>query len=292
MNRGFLMFAAGNKKYGKMAAALAATIKVRENIPIALLWHGSVIKTLSEAELKLFDQLIELDDKYVYNKDGTFNPIKARLYFYELTPFDETLAIDVDNVWLKKKPSEVFDELAEHNFSIQNVGHTTTGDQYYSVWAKIDEVINAYGIDGKRFYRTYGEWIYWKRSAEAKKVFSAAKKIFNTKPKANVKAFIGQAITDELSFSIAIAQTEVHPHKEKYLPTTYFDVTSKGFHRYDAPYKLAEKYYTISMGGSTNPPTMISNYNIVAGSAYRKLGLKNPFHWEQKRTFLKERKIA
>ncbi len=174
-----------------MAAAFAATVKAREkDMPIAILHHGSALSSLSPKELDLFDLTIWLSDKHVTNKDGSFNPIKARLYFYDLTPFEETLAIDVDNAWLRKKsPTMVFDELADVNFTIQNAGHTVCDEnasQYYSVWAEIQSVIEGYSIKDRKFYRTYGEWIYFKKSPEAKKLFAAAKKAFNQKPKADV----------------------------------------------------------------------------------------------------------
>lgn len=298
MNKGILLLACGHGNYGRMAAALAASIKAIENIPIALLWHGNGIKYLSDQEKGLFDKLIELEDKYVHNKDGSFNPIKARLFYYELTPFKETLAVDVDNVWLnRKKPSDVFNELSDVSFSIQNAGHTVCddkADQHYSVWANIHDVISAYDLQGKKFYRTYGEWIYFKKDPAAKKLFFTAKKIFLSKPKAEMRIenFIGQSITDELAFSIAMAQTEIYPHKDDYHPTTYYHVTSLAKNRFAQPYQLAEKYYTISMGGSVNAQYTIRNYNILVTAAYQKLKLQKPFQWVQKRSFLEERKTA
>ncbi len=290
------MFVAGNSNYCKMAAALAATIKVMEDFPIALLYNGKALNSLTDQEQKLFDQLIEIDDSYVHNTDGSFNPIKARLYFYELTPFTETLCIDVDNAWLnRKKPSDVFTELADINFTIQNAGYTLCddkADQYYSVWAEIQDVMKGYKIEGKRFYKTFGEWIFFKKSPEAKKFFSTAKRIFMSKPKCEIKGFIGQAIPDELAFTIAMAQTEIYPHKDSYHPTTYFHIVSRGQMRYHNVWMLADKYYTISMGGSANPAETIKNYNILVTAAYQKLMLQKPFVWKQKKSFLVERKIA
>jgi hypothetical protein len=296
IQRGIVCFAVGDFRYGKMAAALAASIKQYEQIPIAIMWHGNALKTLDEQEMKLFDQLIPLSDSHIYNKDGSFNPIKARLYFYDLTPFEETLCIDADNVWLnRKKPSEAFNELSHTPFTIQNAGHTlcdAKADQRYSVWADLKTAIDGYCIHGRKFYRTYGEWIYFKKSPEAKKLFSTAKKIFLAKPKAIVKPFIGQEITDELAFSIAMAQTEIYPHHDNYHPTTYYHINSRGLLRYAQPYELANKYYTISMGGATNPPYITRNYNLMVEVSYRNMGLQNPFIWKEKRKFLEERKLA
>ncbi len=44
------------------------------------------------------------------------------------------------------------------------------------------------------------------------------------------------------------------------------------------------------MGGSSNPEYTVRNYNIVVQAAYRKLGLVNPFKWQQKKIFIAARK--
>src|SRR4051812_16424795 len=160
IHRGVVCFATGHPHYGKMAAALAASIKQYEQMPVALMWHGNALTALDENEMKLFDILIPLSDNHVHNKDGSFNPIKARLYFYDLTPFEETLCIDADNVWLnRKKPSEAFNELSHTPFTMQNAGYTlcdSEANQRYSVWGNIQSIISGYDIAGRKFYRTYG----------------------------------------------------------------------------------------------------------------------------------------
>jgi hypothetical protein len=296
IKRGILLFAVGHYFYGKMAAALAATIKVSEDIPICLLYHGGVLSELTEQEKALFTKIIEIDDEFVHNKDGSFNPIKARMHFYELTPFQETLCLDVDNAWLNmRKPSEVFAELANVSFTIQNAGYTTCdgkADQYFSVWSNIHETIKSYGIQNKKFYKVFGEWIYFKRDPTARKIYTTARRIFSTKPKIKMPGFIGQEVPDELAFTIAMAQTEIYPHKDSYHPTTYFHIVSRAKMRYAHVWDLADKYYTISMGGSVNPEFTIKNYNVLVAAAYQKLGLQNPFTWKQKKNFLLERKTA
>ncbi len=292
MKQGILMIACGHAYYGKMAAALAASIKVREDFPICLLHSGKALSHLNPEELALFDITEQLDEKYYLNADGTFNPLKARMHIYKLSPFAETLSIDVDNVWLQKKPSEVFSELKEIDFTIQNSGYTLcneNADKKMSVWADINEVIESYNLNGKKFYQTFGEWIYFKKSAAAKKLFTSALKIFNTTPKIKVASFIGQQIPDELAFSIAMAQTEIYPHIDKYLPTTYYDVTSLGKMRNAHIYELAKKYIAISLGSTLNPRNIVSAYNTLVIVAYKKLGLKNPYKWKNKTAFLTER---
>jgi hypothetical protein len=293
MKKGILLMASGHSYYGKMAAALAASIRCVSDIQIALFYHGNALEYLSKAEMGLFNQVSQLEDKYVLNSDGSFNPVKARMYMYELSPFEQTLSVGVDNIWLKKKPEQVFEELKDVSFTIQNGGFSQldeNADKLFSVWADIHEVAEAYGIKGKKFYQTYGEWIYSKKDATAKKIFNAARKIFLQKPKTEIHDFIGQSIPDELAFSIAMAQTEIYPHTDNYLPTTYRDINSKGKHRFAPVYKLTGQYFTISMGGNRNPSTTVTNYNLLTSAAYQTLGLQQPHKWKTKRSFLPERK--
>lgn len=292
MKQGIILIACGHPYYGKMAAAVAASIKAVENVSICLLHHGKAVSYLDEKELALFDIKEILSDDLVSNADGSFNPLKARMHMYDLTPFEETLMLDVDNIWLKKKPSEVFESLKEVSFTIQNTGYTlcdAKADEQYSVWADINDIIKAYKLQGKKFYQTLGEWIYFKKDNKAKKLFTAALKIFNAKPKIKVHSFIGQTVPDELAFSIAMALTDIYPHADKYLPTTFFDINSLAQNRFSHIYQLTDKYFTISLGSNRNPVNTVTMYNTLSAAAYQKLGLQNPYKWKSKKTFLPER---
>lgn len=295
MSKGIILLALGHPNYARMAAALAASIRMKDDsIPIALLHDGDVVRYLKREERDLFAMDICIESYYYTNEDGSFNPLKARIHYYELSPFTKTLSIDVDNIWLqKKKVSDVFNELDGVPFTIQNAGYQTCDeniDPGMSVWAPIQGIINAYGLSGKRWYKTYGDWLYFEKSNAAKKLMGRAKKIFMSPPKADVCGFIGQTIPDELAYSIAIAQTEVHPHKDDYHATSYYHVTSLKRHRLLHPYQLGELYFTLSMGGSTTPIELSKTYNTISSAAYQAMGLQHPYKWQDKRNFLQVRK--
>jgi hypothetical protein len=289
MSKGIYMLALGHPNYGKMAAALAATMKFADKqIKIAVFYNDNALGKLSNAELNLFDEKIELGAHYYTNVDGSFNPIKARLYAYDQTPFDETLCIDVDNLWISKiTPTEVMEGLSANSFTIANNGHTIADEKAnkkFSPWAKIADVIKAYDIKGKRFYDTSGEWFYFKKDETAKSFFEVAQNIFNTPPTIKVSKFIGQAIPDELAFAIAIAQTELYPHENYYRPTSW-NVKQT----YMALCDLRKLCYSLCMGGSSNNQHLIKNYNRWCAHVYKNLDLQNPFTWKQKKHFIPER---
>ncbi len=293
INKGIILLAAGHPYYGKMAAALAASIKAVEDFPITLFWHGKALNHLSIEETALFS-LEELPDEYVFNSDGSFNPLKARMYFDKLSPYDSTLSIDVDNIWItRQKPADIFDELKDVSFTIQNAGFIDCeerADHRMSVWADINSTIKAYNLTGKRFYKTFGEWIFFKKDKSSSKLFNAARKVFLSKPLVKAKEFIGQVIPDELAFTIAMAQTEIYPHEDNYFPTTYYHLVSLGLHRHMAIHELAKKYVTLSMGGSLPKFPLIEKYNIMASASYKKLQMTSiPYKYKSKRSFLPER---
>jgi hypothetical protein len=217
-------------------------------------------------------------------------PLKQGLYAYDQTPFEETLCIDVDNIWISKTtPTAVMESLADSSFSIANNGYviaSETAEKKFSPWANLQQVMHAYNIEGKRFYNTSGEWFYFKKDEKSNEFFKVAQDVFNTKPTIKVSTFIGQQIPDELAFSIAIAQTEMYPHENYYRPSSW-----------NIPYKkipffmLRQKCFTLCMGGSKNSLDIVKHYNFWSKQVYQQIGINNPYLWQQKHSFIPERKI-
>jgi hypothetical protein len=292
MEKGIVILAVGHTNYGKMAAALAASIKAVQDFPITLLWEGEAISKLSDVERNLFS-LIKLPYELTHNEDDSLNALKARMHAYSLSPYDSTLFLDVDNLWISNlKPSDVFKELKDVSFTIQNAGYVDCIENikpHFSVWAELPDVIKAYNIEGKKFYRLFGEFIYFKKDEVAKKLFDQALEVFNSKPDIKVTEFIGQKIPDELAFSIAMAKTGIYPHKDNYYPTSYYFTVSLRKDTFKAIYELSKKYLLMSMGGSSSPKPLVEKYNSKIKLVYKELGLSNPYQWINKKNYIKTR---
>jgi hypothetical protein len=87
MNKGIYMLALGYPNYGKMAAVLAASMRlIDKQIKIAVLSDCTAMSSLSKEELDLFDHTISLERFYFENEDGSFNPIKARIICVRSNP--------------------------------------------------------------------------------------------------------------------------------------------------------------------------------------------------------------
>lgn len=286
MKQGILIIAVGHPYYGKMAAALAATIRVvHKTIPIHLAYSESAIKYLSKDELALFNSIAIIPNAYYETKRG-LQYIRTKMFMYDLSPFEQTLFLDCDLLWLKKKVSDLFAELDGYQISFQNYGFADLSKDVpadFNMWVDVNEVKKAYSLMEGRYYQIHSEVFYFEKGTIAKKYFKVALKIYdNLKVKA--KIFAG-ALPDELPFTIASAQLEVYPHKDDFIPSYW---TKLGGHKH--VYQLSNEYFLISMAGTNSASSSIEIYNVLTSAAYQKLGLQQPYKWKNKKSFLRERK--
>lgn len=272
--RGILLIGLGHENYSHMAEVLAASIKVNDpDISITVVSNANLINP------ELFNQIIVSDPK-LYNGDKK-EFIKAKLHIFELTPYDETIFLDVDQIILPgKKLSTVFDEMKDIDFTMSNTGKSTM-----SIWADIKEVNKIYGPG--EFWNFHSEFIYFKKTPAVKTYFETAIKIYNSNKIKSAHKFAGGSMADELAFQCASIVTGLYPHIENWLPNFWFDRNHKEIFKY--PYQLAEKYTAYSIGGNTLPEIVRTNYNNLAKHYFAILKLQNPYQAIAKNRFLPER---
>lgn len=292
MTKGIIILALGHPYYGKMAAALAASIRcMNETVSITLLTNAEALGHIDEGEKRLFNSIEQLNPDYYTTSSGQFSPLKARVYLDKLSPYDRTLSLDADNLWIQgNDPEKVIDDLAGKTFTVANAGYTITdenADPDMCQWGEIQTVIQAYGIQHRKYYKIYAEWFYFERNPISRQFFLTARNVFNEPPKCATIKFIGQPITEELAFCIAMARHSLYPHKEPYFPTFWYyrEPDKSGA----MPYELKNDYFAYSLGGNRTPDWHVNIYNNLAAYAYQKLGLRNPYRWKNKRDFIPER---
>lgn len=274
--KGILLLALGNSAYGRMAAVLAATIKATGTaIPIHLAYTESAIRYLTDNEKALFDSMAIIPEKY-YTWNGQAKWIMAKVFMYQLSPFEHTLYLDCDIVWLKKLPDEIFT-----NFAATDLTYANSGVQASSMWADTEEIKAAYNVD--KVLGIHSEFMCFKKNKTVKHFFSVAQDTYKHL-KIDHTTFAG-AIPDELPIMIAAELTGMMPHQQPYFPVFWYKRDKKMLHSY----QIAKDYYGISMGGNYNMQDEITMYNNLAAAAYYKLGLKFPYQWKQKKYFLAER---
>jgi hypothetical protein len=292
MEKGIVIIALGHPNYGRMAAVLAATIRcMNTQLPVALLTNGAGVRHLNEQERKLFSHVIELDPLYYTASDGTFSPLMPRVYLDIISPFDRTLSLDGDQVWIQgNDPQKVIDDLRGKVFTVCNNGFTITdenADQDKSQWGDIQQIASAYRIQHRKFYKIYAEWFYFEKNEFSQALFNTARDVFTRPPKCPTIRFAGQPVTEELAFCIAMATHSIYPHQEPYFPTFWYYREAEKSSLF--PFELKQDYFTYSLGGNFTPIFNVSVYNKQAAYAYQKLGLRFPYVWKHKKEFIPER---
>lgn len=274
-NRGILLLAIGSFEYLSMAENLAMSIKdVEPDIKIALAHN------YNEVNSKWFDKFIKVPKK-AYTTKGTTEFIKAKTYIYDLSPFDNTLFLDVDMVWLfKKKPSELMSEVNGCNWTMSN-----TGKADYSVWADINEIKATY--PDTDMWNYHSECIYFQKNETTKQYFDKTKELFDN-PTINTNMFAGARLSDEIAFQLASIETNQYPHKENWLPIYWYARARNEM--YMMPYQLTNKYYAYSIGGNQTPTTVKKNFTDISKYHSDKSKSGKIYNIRDKRLFIKERK--
>lgn len=281
MTKGFIIYALGHKNYYRMAETLAASLLVNNaNVKVALLCdapekllHGHLFNKVIPLDVSQFEE----NDKLVFNR--------ATIAMYEHSPYDETIKLDADMIWLNgRNPMQLFEMLAGYEVMFSNRGHGWGKGN--SVWATEADLKAAYGFtDADKLYKIYGEFVYFRRCQKARKFFSLVKKAFY-QPKVRCAEFSNGTFTDELAYQIACIQMGIEL-KENYTPI--FN-TFLGYNQFRYGYELAKSgYYGYSIGGNVTPPWIAIQYNNLAKHYYYQLGLQNPYQVRDKRSFLPER---
>lgn len=276
MTKGILMIALGHQQYKLMAYTLAASIRANDpDLKICL----ATDKPVESRFAFLFDTVKIIPEKmYTVAKKKEY--IRAKLCGYELSPYDATIFLDVDQVLLNgKKISQLFDQLADVELTISNTGTATS-----SVWVDLAEIKEKYGDEP--FWNYHSEVMYFVKSDTAKSFFKKAREIYDKSDLKTVTRFAGGRMADELALQIASILTGVYPHKENWIPNFWYVRHPKLSGKY--PYQL-DGFITYSIGGAKIPHHVRMNYNNLAALYSQKMKLQNSFKAKDKRSFLPER---
>ncbi len=292
MSKGVLIIAGGHANYGRMAFNLAMSIKQNDDtIPIALAHNGSSITKLYGNMIDVFDQLIQIPTEYYKNglKDDWF---KCKTFMYDLSPFEQTVVMDADTLWLpKSKISSVFNELKKVKYTMANRDFLEMKDapfkENYSMWCNVHEVKAAFRCkDTDKYYSIHSEFVYFTKCESNKKFFDKAKEIFN-EPRITPRQF-ATSIPDEYAFAVAQMLTKTYPHKTPYLPG-YWHVAEKHNKIKDGDMYRLYKY--ISIGGVEIPKPGEELYNRLSRIYAQKYGATDYYKYVEKRKWLEERKL-
>ncbi len=285
MSRGVIIIAAGHSYYGNYAAQACRSIKaVDKSIKVALLLAEGAMAHVGSNP---FDQTITIPKEY-YTTNGLNDFLKAKTFIYELSPFDETIYVDADIIWLpQKKVSDLFEQLKEVDFTMSNRGKEPIGKALpgFIHWANPKDLIAEYKFkETDPLYNLGSEFIYFKKNKQVKKLFREAQKVYENPPSFAYKKF-AYSLPDELPFEIAMIKIGIYPHAAPFIPFYW-----EQFERKSTPiYEIYKGFYAYSMGGNTNIGQMANIYNNLAQHYNSQFGINGCFPAKNKKEWLPER---
>jgi hypothetical protein len=316
-SRGILLIALGAPEYGWMAANLAASIRYGDkDVPIHLVWSDRSISQLSDAHKKLFTSMAECPAEY-YTRRSTVNSqqstataqstvngqqstgqpspvprppsleyIKAKTHLYDLTPFDETLFLDVDMYILPHvRISNIINSLSEKcDYTIKNRG-CPPAKGAYAFWFDLDEAKDHFKTKNK-FYQSQSEFVFFKKTDIMQLFFDEVRNIFDHPPIPSVD-FRG-GVSDEYAFNLAMAANGIYPHEDNYIPVYWPFLEG----RHDWNKVIVQKYIGFSLGGENIPEWLNSKVNAYKQLYRQSLKLPHLFNVPPKRRWNVKRRVG
>lgn len=239
--------------YGKWAANLAASIRYNSGIPICLLHDKEAVSHFTGGCYSLFTELKEIPKEF-YSDFGMRNEVKAKLRLFELSPFDETVYIDAENILT---PMANVDDLFRKKLVIQsrNTAMAEEVTPSFIHWADARQIVKMFGLKGK-IYNIFSEYMYFKKNKKTEKVFSDAQKVWTQLFGSQVVTQFNGAVPDEICFMVALNQNKVD--MEVYCPT-YWEHYDR--QRLRAGRKELLNWPIYSMGGNRMSQEMQDVYN-------------------------------
>jgi hypothetical protein len=176
MSNGILLFAHNNSQidYSNMACITAKFAKKNLKVPVSLVTDSGTVRWMKETGIpaeETFDKIILTDDmsiKKIYTRrfyDGSLSFKKSdfknnyRAWAYDLTPYENTLVIDVDFLIVNDQLSSIWD--ANCDFMINKVSFDLSPDRDNTEFIRVSDR----GIDF--FWAT----AFFFRKTEQNKVF-------------------------------------------------------------------------------------------------------------------------
>lgn len=289
--RGIILVALGHPNYGRYAVNFCASVKVVDfKFPISVIADTGSLAHSTDVEKSLFDSII-LCPHEATDYHGKKSFVKAKLWAYKLSPYEETIFFDCDAAWIPgKQPNALFEELKGFDFQIKNNGYFDVADK-----KRVDNGKYGYSIDEPSEMATHfgikhyipcsqGEFFYFKKNEAAKKIFDMAIQTFEKSTLKTPAHFAGVDMNDEFAFNVACGLHNCEMLMP-YSPIYWHFTDGLGMTRSE----IHSRYYALSAGGNKVPQTIKQHYNDIIGQAFYKLRLQHPYRLTEKHTFLPER---
>lgn len=199
MSRGAILFAFNSPKYDyyKMAEYAAKRINHFLGLPVTIVTDAN---STSSASNYKFDNVIIMEPDLSNKRDGVPWINKGRCKAYELSPYDETLLLDVDYIVNSDRLLKAF-EISEDFCCHDNTA--------YLMQPKLSqEVLSAYS------YKTlWATVISFKKTQRAKQIFECLEMVQNNYAHyANIHSFISAVYRNDYALTLALRIANGHTY--------------------------------------------------------------------------------
>jgi hypothetical protein len=206
MTRGVILFAFNSPKYNyyEMAKYTAKRIEHFLNLPVTLVTDDD---SMPAGESQFWDKVVKITpDKDNFRDWGQWIN-KGRYMAYDLSPYDETLLLDVDYVVNSDKLLSIFD------FYDDFCCHNRT--EYLMQPNAPQELLSAYSYE-----TLWATVVVFKKTDRAKQIFDTLKMVQeNYDHYANIHSFVGGVFRNDYALTLALKIVNGHSDdKNDYIP--------------------------------------------------------------------------
>lgn len=206
MSRGVILFAFNSPKYNYYDMALYTAKRVKHflNLPTTLVTDEESLPNVADA---IWDKIITVTpDKDNFRDWGVWIN-KGRYQAYELSPYDETLLLDVDYVVNSDKLLKIFD------FYDDFCCHNKT--EYLMQSGAAQELLSAYSYE-----TLWATVVAFKKTSRAKQIFETLRMVQeNYDHYANIHSFVGGIYRNDYALTLALKIVNGHSNnKQDFIP--------------------------------------------------------------------------
>lgn len=318
MSKGIVILALGHAYYGRMALNLAVSIKsVDKSANITLLHSTGMLDIFNHQEKSFFSNgdingdyqtsFIEVPDE-MYSHVGKKEYQMAKTFVYDLSPYEYTVYLDADSIWLPTRtPDEMFALCWNNPILFQCINEWDIQKEWGCLWTVkenqpnegLKQIRELYGIeDNRTIYEMQSSFLYFEKSRVGKAFFDTAKEAYIKRP-FHFWTWNG-GIPDELVFNISTAINNIKLPWFPFTPLCFNDYTwnFKNDPKRECTYgnraTIFNKYFGFSMAGNTNASSAMSLYNDIVKASYAQFSsrIRFPWFWKQKKQFIDTRETA
>lgn len=251
-NKGILILALGSPYYGRMADALARSIRFHSSIPICLA-HADGGKP---SDVSIFDEVIEIPKEYYETWHKEY--FRAKIWLDKLTPFKQTLYLDADIIWLPHKLANIttlLDQVKDVDFAMPYRSKSSLNKDG-SDWCDLKELKHKYKFKDQTYYNVSSELIWFKKGD----IIRRARKHYDTL-KVKLKHYVGSSIPDELPYSIALMEKDQKPNEFENWRPVYWENVERKHPQIGQP---LPGFFAYSMGGARTQSSQKRYYDNLA----------------------------